>query len=521
MPHETVQIARAASMISLGNIASRVLGLVREIVKSYFFGAGGAVDAFNVATSVPTMVSDLLAGGMVNSALVPVFSEYAHDRRDELWGLAAALLNLIAVLLIALIIIGELFAPQIAFVMSSGSSPAVLALTAFLLRITIPAVLFLNLAAVLSGLLYALKRFTLPAFMAAVFNASMVLVTLLYHGRMGIAAMAIGLLIGAVAQMLLLLPGLRDARLVFTPTLWHPGLRQIILLFLPIALGVSVDVLISRPISYTLASQTGEGGISWMNYATYLMQLPHGLVATAISFAILPTLSVHAAAMRRGGDSQPFRVTLARGMRLVIVLIIPAAVGLFILAKPVIALIYQHGDFTALDTRMTSLALQIYLLGLPFAALDLLLVFSFYALKDTLTPSLIGVAAIAVYLLTAVLLLPRLGLFSLMAADSIKHLLHMVTSAVLLARRVGGLRQHGLPRTLGVTLAASAVMGAAAAASLYLLAHLPGMPGGLAEVLAVVVPGVVGAAIYLGLMFWLRVEEIELLWGALRRRLAR
>jgi putative peptidoglycan lipid II flippase len=520
-PAEAARIARAAGIIALGNVTSRLLGLARETVKSHYFGAGGAVDAFNVASIVPTMLFDLLVGGMVNSSLVPVFSEYAEDRREELWRLVSALLSLTVIVMAAFILVVELFAPQVAFLLSSGSSPEVLDLAARLLRITVPAVLFLSLSGVLSGLLYALKRFTFPAFSAAIFNAGMVLLTLLLHNRLGIAAMAVGLLVGTILQMALQLSGLRDANLRFRFNLAHSGLRRVAILYMPIALGLLVDILISRPISYNLASQTGEGGISWMTYATFLRQLPQGLVATAISFAVLPTLSVHASKERTAGDGGPFQTTLAQGLRLVTVLIIPASVGLFILARPIVALLYEHGDFVAYDTEMTALALQYYLLGLPFAAIDLLLVFAFYARQDTLTPSLIGVGTVVVYLAAAIALMPIFGLFSLMIADSLKQLLHMLIAALILGKRLDGLGKDGIRRTLGLTLSAVAVMGLAAYGALLGVERLLPGGGGLAELLAVAVPGLVGVALYLGMITLLRVEEVRQLWAAIRRRIMR
>jgi putative peptidoglycan lipid II flippase len=520
-PAETARIARAAGTIALGNVASRVLGLVRETVKSHFFGAGGAVDAFSVASIVPTMLYDLLVGGMVNSSLVPVFSEYTEERRGELWGLVSAVLGLTIIVMAVFTLVVELFAPQVAFVLSSGSSQEVLELTARLLRITVPAVLFLSLSGVLSGLLYALKRFTFPAFAAAVFNAGIVFVTLAFHRRLGITAMAVGLLVGAILQMGLQLGGLRDANLRLRVNLVHPGLRQVVMLYIPIALGLLVDILIGRPISYNLASQTGEGGISWMNYATYLRQLPQGLVATAVSFAVLPTLSAHANKERSTGDGGPFQITLAQGLRLVTVLIIPASLGLFILARPTVALLYEHGDFLALDTRMTSLALQYYLLGLPFAAVDLLLVFAFYARQDTLTPSLIGIGTVVAYLGVAIVLMPVFGLFSLMIADSFKQLLHMLVSGWILGRRLGGLGKDGIYRTLGIALVAAAAMGIATYGTLTgIELFVPGRDG-LIELLSVVGPGVVGVIIYLGLITVLRVEEVHLFWRAIRRRVMR
>jgi putative peptidoglycan lipid II flippase len=513
---ETTRIARAAGVLALGNVTSRVLGLARETVKSHFFGASGAVDAYVTAAMVPTMLYDLLIGGMVNGALVPVFSSLAAEDRDELWRLVSALLSLIAVVLAAFVAAVELAAPFIARALLAEATPGVITLAARLLRITIPAVMLLSLSGVLSGLLYALKRFAFPAFTAAVFNATIVALTLIFHQRLGIAAMAFGLLVGAGMQVALQLPGLRDTGVRIGLKLWHPGLRRVAALYAPSLVPLVADVLISRPISIALAVQTGEGGISYLNYATYLVQLPQGLVATAISLAVLPTLSAQAGA---DGAESAFRRTLARGLRLVLVLIVPAAVGMFILAQPTVALIYGHGSFRPADTVMTTWALRFYLLGLPFAAIDLLLVFSFYARQDTLTPALIGVGTILVYLLLAAGLLPTLGLFSLMIADSVKHMLHTLLSALILSRRVPGLGREGILRALVRVIAAAGVMGAVAYGALKGVDMLFGGAGGLAEVLAVAVPGLAGAGVYLGLVTLLGVDEIRLLWDTVRQRL--
>lgn len=516
---ETTKIARAASIISLGNVISRILGLVRDMLKSEYFGAGSAVDAYTIATIVPTMMYDLLIGGMVNSALVPVFSEYAARDREELWGLVSIILSLAVAILTTFVLVVELFAPQVAFLLSSGASSEVLALATHLLRITVPAVLFLSLSGVITGLLYALKRFTYPAFTTAIFNAGIVALVLLFHSQLGIASMAIGLLVGSLLQMILQLPGLYDTRLRFNLNLMHPGLRRAVTLFAPVVLGLLVDILIGRPITYNLASQTGEGGISWMGYATALREMPQGLVAAAVSFAVLPTLSAHAVGERTGNNNEPFKVTLAQGLRLVIVLILPATVGLFILARPTIDLLLEHGDFIAADTQVTTRALELYLLGLPFAAIDLLLVFSFYARQDTLTPSLIGVFTIITHLIVAVMLMPPLGLYSLMIADSFKHLLHMLISAVILWRRIGGLARHGLSRTLVLTIAGVTVMGVVTYGARLGMGRLLAGDGLLTELLLVLVPAMSGAGVYLGLITVLGVEEIHLLWSAIRRRL--
>ncbi|NDJ35515.1 MAG: murein biosynthesis integral membrane protein MurJ [Chloroflexi bacterium] len=514
---ETVGIARAAVVIGAGNVASRVLGLVREQVKSYFFGTMASADAFIVATLVPTMLHDLLIGGMVDSALVPVFSAYAKEDRDELWRLVSVLLSLTVVVMAVFILLVTLFAPQIvraADLLGSGTlDPAFFDLAAGLMRITIPAVLFLSLSGILSALLYALKRFTWPAFTAAVFNAGIVGMTLLLQSTLDIRAMAIGWLTGAILQVGLLLPGLRGTRIWPTLRLYHPAIRQVLKLYLPIAIGLLAEIALVRPISYGLALQTGEGGLSAMTYATTLRQLPQGLVGIAISFAILPTLSQHAADL---GDAA-FRRTLARGLRLASLLIIPATVGLFVLGQPTVELLLEHGAFTAYDTQITTVALYFYLVGLPFAALDLLLVFAFYARQDTLTPALIGIGSNVAMMIVAFALFEPLGLFSLMIADSFKQLLHTAIAAYLLRRQVGGLAEHGVARTILIALGCSAIMAVAVYAALAGVRAVLA-PGILLELTAVAVPGALGAGLYLWLVTRFGVEEFGLLWDAVRRR---
>lgn len=518
-------MARATGVIALGNIASRVLGLVREMLLSTLFGAGAAVDAFNLAIIVPRGLYDLLIGGHVNSALVPVLSDYAaHKNRRDLWELVNALLGLVVVVLSSLILALELLAPQIInIVADDDTTPEVVAQATDLLRVTAPALMFLSLFAVLSGLLYALRRFTWPAFASTVFNGTIVVVTLLLYRSLGITAAAVGWLVGAVVQLVLQAPGLRDARLriKLRGTLTHPGVRTIGLLYAPVMASLALDVLVNRPFSYNIASGTGEGSISYMNWATTLLQFPQGLVAIAISVAILPTLS------RQAGETVDsmlgeFKATLGQGLRLTIVLIIPAAVGLFVLAEPVVSLIFQHGKFDAVDTAYTALALRLYLIGLPFAAIDLLLVFAFYARQNTLTPALVGLLSLGAYMAVALGLLPWYSFFGLMIADSVKHLVHTGVSAYLLGRGIGGFGGQNLTATLLRTTLAAAGMGALTfAAALLLDAALPDSLGVLARLVTVAGAGGVGLVSFSGLASVLGLEEWAWIRGLVRQKLGR
>ena len=441
-------IAGAATVIALGNVASRLLGLVRETVIAYLFGATGLVSAFDVASRVPRMMFDLLIDGLVSSALVPVFSEMWQRDRAELWRVASIMLSLTCLVMGAAALLLELLAPQIAWLMSGGFDAELLAHTARLMRITSPAVIFLSLSGVTTGLLYALKRFTLPAFTVAMFNATIVVVAMVLTGLLhwGVESLAIGMLFGSVMQVALQLPGLRGSKIRFQIDWKHPVLRRVLRLYAPVVLGLvisQIGIIIDR----NLASRTGDQSIAWMRYATTIVQFPLGLVSAAISMAILPTLSRLAPTRSSHPTGIPgeratiwqrivpnpqdsssdvemdkFMSTLAGGLRMVLVLILPAVLGLFVLATPVVQLLFQHGDFTAFDTQQTATVLRLYLLGTTFAAIDLPLVFAFYARQNTLTPALVGVAGVCIYLIAALspVVFRQLKMTDLVIANSIQ-----------------------------------------------------------------------------------------------------
>ncbi len=508
LAEQNIDVAQAAGIIALGNIASRVLGVAREMVKSGLFGAGGNVSAWNVAFRIPSMIYDLLIGGMLSSALVPVLSDYAApERRAELWRLLSILISLVSLVLCGFVVAGELLAPQIVWLLASGLSLPYRVLATELLRLILPALVFLSIASVLSGALYALKRFAFPAFTAAVFNAALVIVALVAGRRLGVHAMAIGMLVGATLQIALQLPGLRTARLRFTLDFRHPALRRIGRLYLPIMLGLVVDYF-AVSLSYRLASHISDSAIPWMEYAAQIIQLPLGLVVTAVSIAILPTLSRQASAEDRGA----FRATLIQGLRLVVALVIPATVGLYVLASPIIALILEHGAFTPTDTIGVAQALRCALPGLLAAAIDQPLIFAFYARKDTLTPALVGVGATVLYVLMALtpLWFGILTLPLLVLVNSLKLSAHALTMLVLTRRHLGGIGGHDLGSLiLKATLASLAMAKVVWGVTGTLMRIAPA--GLLGELLVVGGAGGVGVLIYGLLALVLRVQEIQLL----------
>ena len=521
-------VVQAAAVLAAGNVASRILGMVREMVKANLFGASGLLSAFEIAAYVPTTLFDLIIGGMVNSSLVPVFSEYAaQDRRAELWAAVSTFLSVATVALLVLVIAVELFAPQVAWALGAYNleDPDLTRVSIRLTRLAAPAVLFLSLSSILTGALYALKRFTLPAFTAAVFNGTIVVVAILRPQE--IDSLIYGLLLGSMLQIALQLPALRGARLHWNLNWRDPVIRRILRLYAPIVAGLIVNQagifiginLATRAdrasltaLGLDFAARTGDASLTYMRYATTLYQFPLGLVVTALSIAILPTLSEQAM-----GTLGTFKNTLGQGIRLVLALILPATIGLFALAAPIVALLFEHGLFSTQDTEITAWVLRIFLFGLPFAAIDQMLIFASYARKDTLRPALAGVASIVVYVLIAVVLLPPLGLFSLMVADAVKHVVHTALMLAVLQDQIGGLGGQGLPAAalkslLGALATGLAGAGAADVASSFLPAT------GIFTRLAVVgAGGLAGVIIFIAAAQLLNIREAQSLRRLFRR----
>ncbi len=504
-PGQSRLIARAATLLMLGNVASRFLGLIRETVISHLFGATGLVSAFRVAAIVPTMIYDLLIGGMISAALVPVFSDYAKpERREELWRLASLVFSLLAVVLLAVVFLLELGAPLVTWLLGGGLSPALQAETSRLMRLVTPAVLFFGLSGASTGLLYARQRFFYPAFAAAIFNLGIILAALLFSPRLGIAALSFGVLLGSVLQLAVQLPGLRDLRLSFSLDLRHPGLGRMVALYLPVLLGLVVSE-VGIAIDRNLASRTGPQSIAWMQNATTLIQFPLGLVAVAIATAVLPSLSQFAA----GEEAFRFRRTLGVGLRMVLVLILPATAGLLALGLPIIDLIFEHGAFLPYDTLHTAQALRFYLLGLPFAALDQPLIFAFYARKDTKTPVLVGVMAVLVYLVVALVTIRPLGMIGLVLANSVQWASHALVMLFLAHRRLDALRGQGLLlASCKAGLASAAMAFLVYGAACWLITTLALTP--LGEVWIVAGAGGLGLLAYISLLLILRSEEVGL-----------
>lgn len=510
-------LARSASVLAIGSLASRVLGLLREIVIAALFGATGQVSAFRVAAQVPTLLYDFLVGGMLSAALVPVLSDYAQRGRQAFAQVVGALIAVFVVVLTLLVIALETAAPALTLLLAGGfrdTDPALLTLTTQLIRGLAPVVWFLSLAGVLMAVLYALQRFAFPAIATAVFNLGIVLAAPLLAPIIGIFSLAVGLLLGSLVQLALMAVDVRRAGVPLALNIrWrHPALRRILWLYLPIAAGLVVS-LFQVGLDRRLASGTGAQSIAWMANATTLQQMPLGLISVAISLAALPRLSQFYAA----SDETAYRQTLGRGLRMVWMLILPAGILLWLLGAPVTQLLFERGAFTPADTTQVVSALNIYLLGMIFAAVDFPLNFAFYARFNTWLPALVGVISVGIYVVAALALVQPLGYLGLVWADTAKQAGHAAIMVFLLWRVVGRLRAGTLAGFAVIALAGGVMAVVTYATTALLAGRLP--DGSLGALAWVAIASIAGIMAYAAMLMALRLSEARTLANAIRTRL--
>jgi len=521
---ERAQIARAAGIIMVGVVLSRVLGLAREQVTAVLFGTGHAVAAFTIADNVHTMLFDLVISGMMQAALVPVLSAYAGpEQREELRRIVGALLVLALLVVGGIVLLLTLLAPWVVAGMTAlgGGAAArgseTIELTVRLVRLILPAVLLLALSTILMSTLYALQRFTQPSLSLAVRNAAIVAAALALGRSLGVTSLVVGIIAGAGLLALIQFSGLRDALPRLNTGFGHPAIRRVLLLYLPIFLGLFANT-VALVIDRNLAWGVGEHALGAMRYATALNQMILGLVAAATSLAALPTLARHFA----DGDEDAYHRTLATGLKLVTVMVAPATLGLAVIGWPAVALLFYHGATDLDGARAIWVALLGYLPGTFFAAYDQVLIFAFYARQNTRVPVLVGVLSVAVYFAVALTLVRPLGMLGLVLANSAQFVAHTVIMWLALRRALGRVGDGTVAPTLRAALLAAGMMALLILPVTYGLAGIrPPEQAGLSwRLLQVAVPIAAGATVYwLGLRA-LGVEEARLLWQAVRARIA-
>jgi len=467
-------IARAARTVSLAVFGSRILGLVREQVLAGLFGASKEFDAFITAFRIPNLLRDLFAEGALSAAFVTTFSQkLAKEGEAPAWRLANLVLNALVVLLSLITLVGIIASPWIVDLIAPGfrNTPGKAELTVTMTRIMFPFLLLVALAALAMGMLNAKKKFGIPASASMMFNVGSILGGVFFgwvidpsFGSRSIIGISIGTLIGGAAQLLIQFPSLRAVGYRYQPLLdWRDeGFRRVVKLVGPSVIGVAA-VQINVFVINWFASYFENGAVTWLNCAFRLMQFPIGLFGVAIATATLPAV----AALVARGEIAEFRKTISRSMRLAIFLSLPAACGLAVLAEPIIAVIYQHGRFSADSTRQTAACLQAFAIGLTgYAALKVLAP-TFYAFGDSRTPALVSLLSIVVNAGLCWLLAWKLGLgvMGLALSTGLVALVNFVQLLFHMRRRIEHIEGRALLRSTGKVALACVLMSAAALAT--------------------------------------------------------
>lgn len=393
-----MNLLKAAASVSAMTLLSRITGLIREVLIAGLFGAGPSMDAFVVAFRIPNLLRRLFAEGAFSQAFVPVLGEYRSRRGDEATReLSGKVLSLLSAILFVITAVGVIAAPAVVWLSASGFSaePAKFDLTVTLLRICFPYILFVSLVSFSAGLLNTWGAFKAPAFTPVLLNLSFIACAIWLAPRMEqpIVALAWAVFIGGLVQLAFQVPFLR--RMHMWPVIrWAPrdeGVTRIVQLMAPAALGVSV-AQVSLLINTQIASHLGNGPVSWLYFADRLMEFPSAMLGVALGTVILPSLVRHHAA----DDTHAYSRLLDWGLRLTLLLALPAAVALGLLAVPLVATLFWHGEFLQHDVMMTRSALVAYSVGLPGIILVKILAPGFYAKQNIRTPVKVAIATLVV-----------------------------------------------------------------------------------------------------------------------------
>ena len=524
-------LARATAVMSLGTVLSRVTGLARlaAIVAALGVAESRLPDAYNLANTAPNIIYELVLGGVLTSVFVPVFVELLEkEGREKAWEVASAVINLSLVVLVGMTALAVLASPLIArFYTLTVEGPEAAAqreVLTFLLRLLLPQIVFYGLAALTAGLLNAHKRFGAPMYTPILNNLAVIAVFLAFHAAypraisldevnstqlliVGLGTTA-GVALMAVAQ-LPFLRGLGRYRITFSVA--HPAVKKLARLSVFV-----IGYVIANQIGYLIVQvlANGEqGGYSAYIAAFTFYMLPHGLFAVSVITALLPGMSEHAV-HERWDD---FKGRLSVGIRATFLLVLPAAIGYFVLSNDIIELLLERGIFSQASTELVARVLRFFVVGLlPFSLFQLFLR-AFYALQDTRTPFLINCAAVALNIAINIPLFVVLGVEGLAAGHAIAYAFGAVLQIVVLRRRVGALGGRTLLRA--ATKIALAALGMGAAVWLVMRALRAGVPdtttGQTIAVLGAVAAGVIA---YIGLARALGVGELSLVRGIVGRR---
>jgi putative peptidoglycan lipid II flippase len=461
-PHngENLKVARAAGIVGLATMLSRIFGFLRDMVVAAFFGAGLTTDAFFVAFRIPNLLRRLLGEGSLTVSFVPVFTEYLNRKtKEEAMELANITFTILSIILVLVSLAGVIFSPLIVTMMAPGFTrvPAQYELTVFLNRLMFPYIFFISLVALCMGILNSLRHFAAPALSPVILNVSMILATLTLRDffQEPIVALAIGVMIGGVLQLAMQWPFMVRMGVRLKPDFHfnHPGVKRIGFLMMPAAFGAAI-YQINVFVGTILASLLPSGSVSYLYYADRIVELPLGVFAIAVGTATLPSFSDQISR----GNFEEFKKTLAFSVRLILFITIPSMIALIALREPIISVLFQRGNFNITSTVLTAQALFYYAVGLWAFSIIRVIISAFYSLQDTKNPMKAAIVALVVNVLFSLILMFPLKHGGLALATSIASAMNVVMLMVILKRKIGAYLGRDFYRAVFRMILASAIM---------------------------------------------------------------
>ncbi|MBA4396558.1 MAG: murein biosynthesis integral membrane protein MurJ [Syntrophus sp. (in: bacteria)] len=519
---ENAKVARAAGVVGLYTMLSRIFGFLRDMVVAAFFGAGLVTDAFFVAFRIPNLLRRLLGEGSLTVAFVPVFTEYLDKKpKAEALELANIAFTILSIILVAVSILGVIFSPLIVAVMAPGFTkiPAQYDLTVFLNRLMFPYIFFISLVALCMGILNSLRHFAAPALSPVILNISIILAALTLRDffEEPIVALAVGVMIGGVLQLAMQWPFLvrMGVRLKPAFNFAHPGIKKIGMLMLPAVFGAAI-YQINVFVGTILASFLPSGSVSYLYYADRIVELPLGVFAIAVGTATLPSFSDQISK----GNLDEFKKTLAFSMRLILFVTIPAMIALIALREPIISVLFQRGHFDATSTMLTAQALFFYAVGLWAFSVIRVIVSAFYSLQDTKTPMKAAIVALVVNVVFSLILMFPLKHGGLALATSIASAVNVILLTVILTKKIGSFTDRDFYGSVFRMILASAVMWMAIVLVDWIF---PWQSGGTFQHRLIFLTAAIaaGATAFFSVCAAMKISEMTAVIGLLRRKIRR
>ena len=514
-------LLKAAGFLMAAQLASRILGFLRETLMAGFYGQGGATDAYTASFILPDLLYWLLVGGVLSAAFIPVFSRYiAEGKEEEGWRVASSVVNLILLTLGVLTLVGLFFAPQFVRLVVPGLAAENMALATHLTRILLMQPLFMALSGLTMGILNSYKIFWPSALGTVLYNACVIFFgTILANPAdpHSISGFAVGVVVGAFVSFAVQIPALTKVGMRYYPIIdWHdPGVRRIGALAVPIIISYSLNQ-IQVAVNANFGSQLFPGSITAFLWSYRLFQLPVGIFAIAIAVATFPTMTEQAALKQW----DQLRQTVSQAVRMVIFITLPISAGMIVLRFPLIRVLFQHGHFTAQDTYTTAFPLLFFAVGISAQSVIQILPRAFYALQDTWTPVTLGIIAMVVNVIAMVLLVGPLEVGGLAFATSIAAFVNMILLFYMLRRRLGQMDGWAIAWTSLKSLVASLVMVGVIWVWIEWLTPLIGTQM-LASLIVLLTGTTLGALAFAGMAKILRMGEFEQAMDLVNRRIGK